>query len=96
MIWNHPVKTELMEDNSACATILRTGYSPKLRSMSRTHRISVAALKDSIDAKDFDIIDTPSKDQLADILTKGLNRAPFLEMRERIGVAPTKVRNTES
>jgi hypothetical protein len=90
ILWKRPVSTELMEDNSACVTILQTGYSPKLRAMSRTHRISIAALKEALDANHFIIIPTPTKDQLADIFTKALNKIQFLEMRSRIGVAPTK------
>ena len=88
-----PVSTVLMEDNTACATILHTGYSPKLRAMSRTRRISIAALKEALDANHVVMIPTPTKDQLADIFTKALNKVQFLDMHSRIDVAPTKDSN---
>ena len=87
LLWKHPVDTLLMEDNSSCITILQAGYSPKLRSMSRTHRISVAALSEAITAKLIALTHTSTKDQLADLLTKALNRPLFLQLRCRIGIS---------
>ena len=43
------VPTFPMEDNTSCIAIIQAGYSPKLRSMPRTHRISVAALSEALE-----------------------------------------------
>ena len=80
------VRTALCEDNTACISVIQAGYSPKLRSMSRTHRISVAALSEAITTQVIDIEHVESKLQLADILTKALNRIIFLQLRNMIGV----------
>eukprot|EP00435_Cladocopium_sp_Y103_P019517 s1470_g4.t1 len=74
------VHTALREDNTACISVIQAGYSPKLRSMSRTHRISVAALSEALTTKVIDIEHVESKLQLADILTKALNRITFLQI----------------
>ena len=86
MALNSPVETVLCEDNSSCILILKSGYSPKLRSMSRTHKISVAALSEAITMNLIGLKQTPTSDQLADIFTKALNRAKFAELRLRIGI----------
>ena len=86
MLWQTHVATELMEDNSSCLLIIKTGFSPKLRSMNRTHRISVAALSEAVQANLISLVPTSSRDQLADIFTKALNKTTFVELRRRIGV----------
>ena len=92
MILKETVQTVLQEDNQAVLVILRTGYSQKLRALNRTHKISVAALSDAIQARDITPTSTPSEDQLADIFAKAMVRPSFLAMRKRIGVdLPPKV-----
>ena len=92
MVLKETVQTILQEDNQAVLVILRTGYSQKLRALNRTHKISVAALSDAIQARDITPTSTPSEDQLADIFTKAMVRPSFLAMRKRIGVdLPPKV-----
>lgn len=82
----------LLEDNAACISVLQAGYSPKLRSMNRTHRISVAALSEALEL---------NLAQLADLLAKALNKASFLRLRDmiRVGYPPvngkTKTRSPE-
>ena len=80
------VASVLQEDNSSVVTIIITGYSQKLRSLNRTHRISVAALSEAI-ARDCEVVLTSTEGQLADNLTKPLNRIKFLEARESIGIS---------
>ena len=84
------VHTALREDYTACTSVLQAGYSPKLRSMSRTHRISVAALSEAFTTKVIDIEHVESKLHLADILIKDLNKNNktfFLQLRDMIGVS---------
>lgn len=42
------IPTTLLEDNQACIAVIQAGFSPKLRSMSRTHRTSIAALSEAV------------------------------------------------
>ena len=86
LILGSEVETILQEDDSAVSVILKTGYSPKLRSLNRTHRISVAALSDAIQQRLIQVRQTLTEDQLADIFTKAMPRLKFLSAREAIGV----------
>jgi len=56
--------------------------------MSKTHRISVAALAEAVEENLIEVSHIDTKAQLADIFTKALNRMIFLGVRERIGVCP--------
>ena len=42
------VESVVHEDNAGTIQVIAAGYSPKLRSMSRTHHISVAALSEAV------------------------------------------------
>lgn len=86
LILKAEVSAELLEDNTACICVLRSGYSAKLRSMPRTHRISVAALSEALMQRLFRITHVETNLQLADILTKSLNKTTFLRLRNMIGV----------
>ena len=62
----------LIEDNGAVIKMIIKGRSPTMRHVSRTHRVALNRLFDRInlDAK-IQIIHVDTKNQLADILTKG-------------------------
>ena len=60
------ISTTLLKDNSSCIQIIRAGYSPKLRSMSKTHRISVAALAEAVEENLIEVSHIDTKAQLAD------------------------------
>ena len=62
----------VFEDNEAVIKIIIKGRSPTMRHVSRTHRVALDWLFDSInlDPK-FQIKYNDTKNQLADILTKG-------------------------
>ena len=81
------IQTFLFEDNTSCITVIQSGYSPKLRSMNKTHRISVAALAEAVERKLVVVKHVSTKEQLADLLTKALNRQTFLLLRSLVGVA---------
>lgn len=87
LITSSQIDTILQEDNSAVISILRSGYSPKLRSLNRTHRISVAALAEVFQQGLIEAELTPTKERLGDIFTKPLGRMLFLAARDSIGVA---------
>ena len=60
----------LHEDNQACIHILCSGYSPKLKSMNRTHKLSIAGIHETINDLGLELWYTESADQLADLFTK--------------------------
>ena len=80
------IPAEVMEDNQSCILILKSGYSPKLRSLKRTHKISIAALSEAISSLGFALTYTETEKQKADIFTKVLARIKFLAARHQIGV----------
>ena len=84
LVLGEPVVTTLREDNSADIMILQNGYSPKLKSLNRTHKISVAALAEAVDQGLILAVQTPTKEQKGDIFTKALSRPQFLEARSQI------------
>ena len=62
----------VFEDNEAVIKMIKKGRSPTMRHVSRTHRVALDWLFDRIDLDSkiqIEYIDT--KNQLADILTKG-------------------------
>lgn len=90
------VRTVLKEDNSAVCQIIRNGYSIKLRSLNRTHRISVAALAESVKMGLVEVELTPTGEQLGDIFTKALSRPKFLLARDAIMVCLCPVLSKET
>ena len=84
------IETVVHEDNTATIQVIATGYSPKLRSMNRTHRISVAALSEAVERNLIKVEHIESKQQLADLLTKALNKQVFLHLRNLVGLKPRK------
>jgi hypothetical protein len=78
----------LHEDNQACIHILKSGYSPKLKSMNRTHKLSIAAIHESIRDLGLELRYTESGDQLADLFTKVLPRAKFVDAIQKLRIGP--------
>ena len=84
LVLRSEVITTLREDNSAVMTILQNGFSPKLKSLNRTHKISVAALAEAVNLGLIAAAYTPTKEQKGDIFTKALGRVLFTEARSQI------------
>ena len=61
-----------MEDSQATILVVKKGYSPKLRHVSRTHKVNLSCLSEifSEDSVSIQYVDT--KYQAADIFTKAL------------------------
>jgi hypothetical protein len=62
----------IKEDYEATIKIVNKGYSPKIRSLARTHRVSVGDIHDIIQQDDVSIEHVATEDQAADIFTKAL------------------------
>ena len=71
------VQLVIMEDNSVCITILKTGYSNRLRHVMKHHRVNIASTCEAI--KDHEILGPycPTDEQAADIFTKALTPAKW-------------------
>ena len=82
------VTMKLKEDNSATLAILKSGFSVKLRHASRTHRIDVASLAETIKAQDM-IAEYCSTDlQAADALTKVIQPNAWERLLQLLSVRP--------
>ena len=90
-ILRRKVKAKLFEDNIAMIKMLKHGLSPSMRYISRTHGVSLAAMKEIIDKKEIEIEYIKSKLMKADILTKGFSSmATWDEARRHIQVGSNK------
>ena len=61
-----------MEDNQATILVVRKGYSPKLRHISRTHKVNLSCLSEAFAEGGISIEYVDTKEQAADIFTKSL------------------------
>ena len=83
------VMMKLKEDNAATLTILKNGFSVKLRHASRTHRVDVASLAETIKEQDM-IAEYCSTDrQAADALTKVIQPHAWERLLQLLSVRPT-------
>jgi hypothetical protein len=71
------VVAQLAEDNSTCEQVLQRGYSPSLRHLARTHKISLAALSESLSERHFEIYHCTSQEMKADPFTKEMAPAQW-------------------
>eukprot|EP00971_Amphidinium_carterae_P352932 6492774-Amphidinium_carterae.4 len=72
---NREVRLVVREDNSATIKDIESGSSPQLRHvLAKVHRVALGALHEQWEQKLFELSYVASKDQLADIMTKGLPR----------------------
>ena len=81
----------LGEDNTATIQVIRSGYSPKLRYLNRTHKIDIAWLAEEVnDRKGMILYHCSTDKQRADILTKAFSaKDKWDHVRRLVGlVAP--------
>ena len=67
------IKLSIQEDNEATIKIARKGFSPKLRSLTRTHRVNIGAIHEEITKDDVDLAHCPTDKQIADVFTKAID-----------------------
>ena len=72
LLFDRPVQLILREDNQATIIVVEKGYSPKLRHISRTHKVNLSGLSELLDDPDIKIEYVDTLEQLADIFTKAL------------------------
>ena len=67
------LKLKIKEDNEATIKIAKKGFSPKLRSLSRTHRVNLGAIHEEIIKPDIELEYIKTTEQIADIFTKAID-----------------------
>ena len=87
MVLGFEIPVTLHEDNTACIHIINAGYSAKLKYLSRTQKLSIASLKETIVSLGYNLQYTETIDQLADIFTKCLAKVPFCAALSRLRIS---------
>ena len=72
LLLERSVKLRVMEDNQATILVVRKGYSPKLRHISRTHKVNLSCLAEVFSDENTVIEYVDTNFQAADIFTKAL------------------------
>ena len=73
-----------MQDNSTVITILKAGYSAKLRHMPRVHRVNVASVSERLSEPNVQITFCPTKEQRANGFTKVISPQEWSAMLEQL------------
>ena len=60
------------EDNQATIIVVKKGFSPKLRHITRTHKVDLGSLAEVMNEDSFNIQYVNTTEQAADIFTKAL------------------------
>ena len=89
---NEAMKAKLLVDNQSAITLSKNPVHHN-----RTKHIDTRYhfVRQCVEDKKIEIEFVRSEDQLADILTKALGKAKFLEMRDRIGIRSTPMEKLE-
>ena len=72
MILQRPVVLRCKQDNTATIQVIRNGYSPKLRHVSKTHKLDLNGLYDAFASADVFLEYVSTDRQAADVFTKAL------------------------
>ena len=95
-ILRRPVPLIVKEDNSACIQAVRKGYSPTLRHLKRTQRISLGDLHETFEGRNAEgsedgpvkLEHADTKTHKGDVFTKYMSPMAFREAVSRLGVMP--------
>ena len=82
----------IKEDNEATIKIINKGYSSKLRSLNRTHRVNLSAIHETVNHDDVRLEYVSTDIQAADIFTKNLEPNKWLPALKLLNMLelPTK------
>ena len=86
------VMLKLREDSEACAKVVSTGYSRKLRHLKRTHKVNIAAVKEQLDRDDTQLELVNTTRQKADVSTKALQTAKWPAAMSLMGLTMSQYR----
>ena len=95
-----PVPLVVNEDNQACIQAIKKGYSPTLRHLKRTQRVSVAQLHETFEERGSEhegdgpvtLRHADTKQHKGDVFTKYMSPAPYKEALGRLGVTTRRKR----
>ena len=77
---------EVFEDNNATITVVRKGYSSKLRHINRTHKVNLSSLSEMFAKPGITLQYVATKEQAADIFTKGLSPGLWDSALKMLGI----------
>eukprot|EP00971_Amphidinium_carterae_P171954 3409378-Amphidinium_carterae.3 len=93
------VPLRMYEDNDACSSVVKSGYSPKLRHLVRTKRTSIGMLSEVLLPHEIgtaEILRIDSANQKADALTKPLNGDKFQVALDMLNIRAPNSDNNDS
>ena len=79
---------EIMEDNQATIKVVKNGYSPKLRHVSRTHKVDLGSVYEVVEQENVDLKYVDTLLQAADIFTKALGPNKWDNALALLGLYP--------
>ena len=84
------LQVRCLVDNTQAIAAVKRGYSKKLRHLPRTQRVTVGVLHECCEDPEMcvSVEHCPTKDMKADIFTKALNPAMYVNARDMINVLP--------
>jgi hypothetical protein len=83
-----PVTLRILEDNEATIKVIKKGYSSKLRHLSRTQRVNIASIHESLLDPQVILQYVESSKQAADVFTKSLDPQKWGNALSLLGVHP--------
>ncbi len=91
-VLSRDLPTVIKEDNSAARIACTKGYSPAMRYLKRTQRVSLGFISDHINDADnhMSIEQAPTATHRGDMFTKQLNLSDFAAAVDRIGMRPAR------
>ena len=69
---DRPVRLSIQEDNQATIRVVLKGFSPKLRHISRTHKVNISSVHEIVQDDNISVDYCETDKQAADIFTKAL------------------------
>ncbi len=86
-----PVAMTVCEDNESTIAVIESGFSPQLRHLAKTHRISLSVVHDICQPENHvEVEHIGSALQKGDLLTKGLDRVKHLAALDLVGLRSSK------
>ena len=90
LLLGRSMQLEILEDNQATIKVVMKGYSPKLRHVSRTHKVDLASIKELLDTEPITLDYVVTDEQAADIFTKALVPAKWDNAIKLLGMLTEK------
>ena len=86
IVLQREIHTIIYEDNEATEKIVRSGFSQKLRHMTRTHKVNLGSLCDVVASPDRTLKHVTSVDQIADVFTKAVEQQGWQNALRLLGM----------